>query len=139
MLDSAVSWSTVSLMKHASISKGGQVSIPAEVRHRCRTSAGIDTCPPFEMLACFMSDTVDHETALSSMSTLSNHAEVFGRPGNRPRGAGAARRVARKPFPAAHHRVVAEAQVPLARRRSRKGKTPARPLPTGPTGGRCEH
>src|SRR5450759_2731902 len=96
------------------------------VRHRCRTSAGIDTCPPFEMVACFMSDTVDHETALSSMSTLSNHAEVFGRPGNLPavRERPGAWRESRSQPPAAD---------------PEKGKPRRRPLPAGPTGGRCEH
>ncbi len=38
MLYSVVPWDMVSPMKHATISKGGQVSIPAEVRHRWRTS-----------------------------------------------------------------------------------------------------
>lgn len=46
------------------------------VCHRCRTSAGIDTCPPFEIVACFMSDTLTHATALSSMSTSSTHGRT---------------------------------------------------------------
>ena len=38
MLDRPASWDNVPLMRHATISKGGQVSIPAEVRHRWRTN-----------------------------------------------------------------------------------------------------
>src|SRR3990172_10561455 len=37
MLDRMDSWTIVSPMRRATISKGGQVSIPAEVRHRWRT------------------------------------------------------------------------------------------------------